>query len=64
MNPITFTIESVHGLKQTLTLDTFVVGPAPKSPPPKSDASADGPDPTSRPVAAGRPSSAGSFEQS
>jgi hypothetical protein len=32
MTPITFTIESVHGLKQTLTLDTFTVGPQPKSP--------------------------------
>lgn len=38
MNPITFTIESVHGLKQTLTLDTFTVGPQPKSTPPKSSA--------------------------
>lgn len=41
MNPITFTIESVHGLKQTLTLDTFSVGPQPKSPPPQGDKKTD-----------------------
>ena len=56
MNPITFTIESVHGLKQTLTLDTFTVGPQPKSatkPPSKpvakssSDSATESPSPAS-----------------
>ncbi|TWU47212.1 hypothetical protein Poly51_50100 [Rubripirellula tenax] len=31
MNLTTFTIESVHGVKQTLCLETFTVGPQPSS---------------------------------
>ncbi|QDT03457.1 hypothetical protein K227x_18410 [Rubripirellula lacrimiformis] len=37
MNFATFTIESVHGVKQTLTLGDFTVGPQPASAAPPKD---------------------------